>query len=322
MKPAGSRPAPAHRRDAPGSAHIAAAPRFALARRVTDDLARLYSDLASAARRVRRGHDRDAAHDLRVASRRMASALDVWAGLLPGRRAERVQKQLRKLRRAAGSLRDAEVQRDLLARTASGLPHYSRLAVEDLSRRMERRMLARIRPTARAARKKRLGRLERALDRSLRSLERPGGAASARADAIARVTELERIARSALASALRDRQDDALHAARIAVKRWRYGLESLRPLDPLGAIAAARRAPALIETRALQRALGRLHDLAELREAIEKRIEQLLERERRAEAEALQEALPVIERERERPLAELQGLVTTRRSVSRRRAAG
>jgi hypothetical protein len=63
-----------------------------------------------------------------------------------------------------------------------------------------------------------------------------------------------------------------------------------------------------------------LHDLAEVRETIEKRIRQLLARERRAEAEALQEALPLIAREREAPLAEIQGLVTTRRLVSRRRA--
>jgi hypothetical protein len=57
-----------------------------------------------------------------------------------------------------------------------------------------------------------------------------------------------------------------------------------------------------------------------VRETIAKRIHALDERERRAEAEALQEALPWIARQREAPLAEIQGLVTTRSAVSRRRA--
>jgi len=323
MKRTGSRPAPAHRRDdAPGSTPVAAAPRFALAQRVTADLERQQADLVAAARRVRSEDDREAAHHLRVVCRRLASALDVWAGLLGTDRTRRVQKRLRRLRRAAGPLRDTEVQRELLMRIAASLPHYSRLAVEDLARRIEMQMLRRIGRAARAARKARLAKIDRALDRSLRSLEHPAGATVARANAIARVREMEQSARGALASAVRDRQDDALHAARIAVKRWRYGLESLRALDGGGGVATVRRAPALAETRSLQRGLGRLHDLAELREVIEKRIRQLLARERRAEAEALQEALPVVEAERERPLAELQGLLTTRSPVSRRRAAG
>jgi len=321
VKRAGPRPA-ANRRSAPGPGRTAA-PRFALARRVTAELARHQADLKAAARRVRSKDDREAAHDLRVTTRRMASALDVWAGLI-GDRTERIHRRLRRLRRAAGPLRDAEVMRDLLLRIAASLPHYSRLAVEDLARRIERQLLRRSAPAARAARKALVTKIARDLERSLapraHAHVRPIGAVAARADAIARVAQLERTARSTLASAIRDGKDDALHAARIAVKRWRYGVESLRALDRDSRAAAARRAPALVETRALQRALGTLHDLAEVSETIAKRIRTLDQRERRAEAEALQEALPWIARQREAPLAEIQGLVTTRRVVSRRRA--
>jgi CHAD domain-containing protein len=319
VKPAGARPA-AVRRTARKTAPVPAAPRFALARRVTADLARLQANLAAAARRVRGETDREAAHDLRVASRRLASALDVWGAMLGVDRTRRLQRSLRRLRRSAGPLRDAEVTHELLARLAGNLPHYSKLAVEDLARRIERRMLRRTAPAARAARGVLLRKIARELDRSLRTLARPIGAAASRASAIERVDQLERAARGALASAIRDRRDDALHAARIAVKRWRYGLESLRALDPDGSPAAKRRAPGLAETRSLQRGLGHLHDLAGLRMMIERRIQRLLERERRAEAEALQQALPLITREREGPLAEIQGLVTTRKAVTRRRA--
>lgn len=280
----------------------------------------MQAELSAAARRVRAEDDRDAAHDLRVATRRLGSALDVWDGLLESDRAHKLQRRLRRLRRAAGELRDAEVMRELLMRIAANLSHYPRLAVEDLAHRTERRIARQARPTARAARRTRIDEIARGLERALRALARPAGAAASREDAQSRVDALERSARGALATAIRDPQDDALHAARIAVKRWRYGLESLRALDPEGSVAATRRAPALAETRALQRALGRLHDLAEVAEAIEKRIAQLMEKDRRAEAEALQEARSVIARERENPLAELQGLVTTRSVVSRRRA--
>jgi len=287
---------------------------------VASDFAHLRAQLVGAARRVRREHDREAAHDLRVATRRLTSMLDVWGGLLDDRATDRARRRLRSLRRSAGPLRDTEVARELLVRLAGSLPHLPRLAVEDLARRIELRIARHTGPAARDARRARIRRALREVERALEPLALPIGAAAARVHAGAQVEVLERNARSAVGAALRSRDDDdALHAARIAVKRWRYGVERLQLLDRPSGSAAAHHASAIAEARALQRALGLLHDLAGARDLITRRIGRLLERERRAEAEALQEALPNIVREREAPLLELQRLVTTRSGAVRLR---
>ena len=307
------------RRSAPAGPR-GAAPRSSLARHVASDFARLRAQLEGAARRVRREHDREAAHDLRVATRRLASALDVWGGLLDDHATQRARRRLRSLRRSAGLLRDTEVARELLVRLAGSLSHLPRLAVEDLARRVELRIARRAGPAARDSRRARIRRALRDVERALEPLAHPIGTAAARAHADAQVDALERNARSAVGAALRSRDDDdALHAARIAVKRWRYGVERLQILDRPSGPAAARHATAVAEARAIQRGLGLLHDLAGARDLITRRIGRLLERERRAEAEALQEALPTIVREREAPLLELQRLVTTRSGTARLR---
>lgn len=48
-------------------------------------------------------------HQLRVASRRVTAALDLFRDLLPARRAKRLRKLVRKLRRSAGDARDLDV---------------------------------------------------------------------------------------------------------------------------------------------------------------------------------------------------------------------
>jgi CHAD domain-containing protein len=53
--------------------------------------------------------DAEPVHHLRVASRRASAALDVFANLLPGRTNRKARKALKRLRRAAGAARDADV---------------------------------------------------------------------------------------------------------------------------------------------------------------------------------------------------------------------
>jgi CHAD domain-containing protein len=55
------------------------------------------------------GPDPEPVHRLRVATRRAAAALDTFADLLPGKPARRARKTLKRLRRAAGAARDADV---------------------------------------------------------------------------------------------------------------------------------------------------------------------------------------------------------------------
>ncbi len=58
------------------------------------------------------GPDPEPVHRLRVASRRASAALDVFADLLPGRTYRRSRRALKRLRRAAGAARDADVFMD------------------------------------------------------------------------------------------------------------------------------------------------------------------------------------------------------------------
>jgi CHAD domain-containing protein len=53
--------------------------------------------------------DPEAVHRLRVATRRAGAALDVFADLLPDRALRRARKAIRRLRRSAGAVRDADV---------------------------------------------------------------------------------------------------------------------------------------------------------------------------------------------------------------------
>ena len=48
-------------------------------------------------------------HQLRVATRRSVATIQIFRHLLPGRRSRKIQKILRRLRRAAGSARDLDV---------------------------------------------------------------------------------------------------------------------------------------------------------------------------------------------------------------------
>src|SRR5206468_2184078 len=78
-----------------------------------------HRSVRTAARQLRKaGRDREdvgrATHDARVATRRLAAALDVFGGLLDAPSAARVDRALRSLRRRLGPARDADVARDLL----------------------------------------------------------------------------------------------------------------------------------------------------------------------------------------------------------------
>jgi CHAD domain-containing protein len=55
------------------------------------------------------GPDPEPVHRLRVATRRAAAALDAFADLLPGKTYQSARRELRRVRRAAGAARDADV---------------------------------------------------------------------------------------------------------------------------------------------------------------------------------------------------------------------
>src|SRR5439155_18388759 len=60
------------------------------------------------------GPDPEPVHHLRVATRRAGAALDTFGDLLPGKVYKKARKALRRVRRAAGEARDADVFLDVV----------------------------------------------------------------------------------------------------------------------------------------------------------------------------------------------------------------
>jgi CHAD domain-containing protein len=235
------------------------------ASRLLSDLDDRFANLARAARRVRDQADDEAVHDLRVASRRLIAAGDVWRDALRSRSARALRGRLRGLRRRAGAVRDLEVHvarlrelrdalagpaRELAAYALGGLEPEAAVAVERIRRRLRPRSL---RPLA--------ARYERAT-RALR--RRPGDAF---VPAMAARAELERRstqARIALRPALDSGYPELLHAARVAVKKWRYAAEALSSIGLLPSDVEPVRA-----LRKLQQSLGRIQDASTLTARLE-----------------------------------------------------
>lgn len=199
-------------------------------------------------------------HDVRVATRRLQEALEVFAKTLPAREAKRLGRRARRIRKDLAEVRDTDMLLDLVARLEGRASAGRRSSLPVLKRRLEARA----------------GRLRLALRGAAAPASgRPAGLRLAgirkRARLLLRAMrpipphEVERAARAALARrrgelarALRESRGGgavAIHRLRIAVKRYRYTLEIV---EAAGAMSLA---PALREARGLQETLGALHDL-------------------------------------------------------------
>jgi CHAD domain-containing protein len=231
--------------------------------------------LASAALRVRSGRDGQAIHDLRVATRRLSSTLDAWTHAFDPDAARDARRCLRSLRRQLGRAREREVLAEQLAVLLVGEPLAIREAAILELQRLERRVDGDRERARRAVRPARVERLRLRLERCLATLapESDDLLSAARAR-----TELRRAAAMDALARGSDGDDEALHRARIAVKRWRYQVE---------ATAGDGEGTRLTELRALQQCLGDLHDAVVLRDFISVRASRARAKGRVAHAEAL-----------------------------------
>lgn len=91
----------------------------------------------AARRRLASPEDAEALHDLRVALRRLRSALQDWRGVTADTIPGRYVRQLRRLSRATGECRDLEVRLALCDRFGPGLPEGSEAGVRWLRTRLE-----------------------------------------------------------------------------------------------------------------------------------------------------------------------------------------
>ena len=195
-------------------------------------------------------HDLEAVHDFRVAARRLSEMLWLWKPVLRAADADRFRRRLRRQRRALGPLREIEVHLDLLKHLGASSP-----AASPLSADLERRHRRQRRTAARGA-----GRL--AIEGREARLGEAGGPADeeqTRAEIEARHERLRTRVRRAFERARAQGDDTRLHEARIALKRWRYAIESL---EEAGVPDAGR--AGVDELAAVQETLGAVQDLSTL----------------------------------------------------------
>ncbi|HTO92159.1 MAG TPA: CHAD domain-containing protein [Candidatus Sulfotelmatobacter sp.] len=289
-------------------AHLAAA-----------DLGARLSVLSAAARRVRRSQDSEAVHDLRVASRRLTAAIDLWRPLLEPKGARRARRRARRLRRDLATLRDLEVSDALLAERMIGATPAVRAALEPLLRDGEQRLERERADAAHVASRRRVRRVRDALERALGRAPSPAAPLDPRELADDHVRATRERATLALETAWMSGEDRALHAARIRVKRWRYAIECRAALIPAHERAEPPAEPTpspndpqvVKRLRQLQDLLGRIQDLAVLRERLESAARRAALHARPAEAAALQSVVVKLAPTRALAAAEAQRLSTT-----------
>ena len=195
--------------------------------------------------KVRTSPDVDAVHDLRVAIRRCRSLAAVMEELDPHPAWPEMRKLGRKLFRQLGELRDTQVLEEWVTRLSkSDDPVRVKILALFAAREKDLREAA-----LRAAEKfdeKSWRRLERTLKQRSRFVPLDGPAAACLA-----LERLE-VARELHLHALRTEKPETWHALRIAVKRFRYTVESLLP-SHYSAWGA--------DLKSIQDSLGEIHDL-------------------------------------------------------------
>ena len=211
---------------------------------------------------VRQNEDIEYLHRMRVASRRLRSLLPLFIDCLPPRQSARWRKQLRRVTRALGQARDADVQIACLQEALDACrDDRQRPGLERLLLRFKQQRQAMQAPLMntleRLTARRHISRMEMALRYLLATGQIYTTPDSARHTYQRSRNAILRRLQTVLATAatIGGPQSGAqLHATRITIKRLRYTLQAFAPLYPdtlNDAIRAARR---------LQDVLGNLHD--------------------------------------------------------------
>ena len=234
------------------------------AARLAEQGRRLTRSLEKAAGRVRKRSDPEAIHDARVLTRRLDAALDLGRAVIPGARRRRARRALRGLRRRIGRAREAQVNTTLLERfLAESIGADPVAAALVLDRMRSRREKLEQRACAADSRSRAVRALRR-VERAWASVATIGADPAWLEAAGVRLGRRAQSAQASLEEALERRDEDSLHRARIAIKRWRYSSEAMAIVSP------ETETPAGAWFRSIQESLGQIHDLAVLRAALER----------------------------------------------------
>lgn len=226
----------------------------------------------------------EAVHDLRVSSRRLRAFVDVFESRLDTTTYADAKKALRRITRAAGELRDLDVQAGLFEdRLARSVSDVERAALEVLLDGIWEQRQDVERRTRRKLRKVDPRRLQDAMGAALDGLVGRLPATEAATTGLAREL-LETYVSAAEADApAPDAPEDpgAIHAFRVRIKRLRYALELFEPVlgDAYGEIYSG--------VEGLQTRLGKHHDLVVLTDLVHARRSELESRGRRTLASGL-----------------------------------
>jgi len=109
--------------------------------------------------------DVERVHDMRVATRRLRAALELFEACFPPKRWRKGLKRVRALADALGERRDVDVELELLEGLTGGLASGDRRAFEDLVRELRARQLDANERLAAFVTRKRLRKLKRRLRR-------------------------------------------------------------------------------------------------------------------------------------------------------------
>ena len=226
--------------------------------RASDD-SRLQRQLARRCRqalnqrsRVARRGDPRGVHDLRVATRRLQELLVFLQPALSPRPGKRLIRRARRIRRALGQIRNVDVMRDLVERYARRLSKDRRRSLKPLIERLAQQARA-LRQANGDGRGLKVPSLRKRIVAVRARLRRPEGFSTVRRGREILVSRIESL-KDRLPAA-RSGRPEAMHALRIAIKRYRYSMEILQ----LAGIRQTR--PCLLAARILQTELGKLHDL-------------------------------------------------------------
>jgi CHAD domain-containing protein len=179
-------------------------------------------------KRCQKHYSEEAVHDLRVATRRLISVLDIVLGLRVDAGLRQARRRLKRHLEMCSPLRDVQVQLSTVAKLSPAFPELQGVA-EALAKR-ERKLVRRVNKEVKAVK---TGKLRKVLATTVAEvnalLATPAMQREKRASAIGAVdnafqTVVER------RHAIDPNDMTTIHRTRVAFKKFRYMVEALRPL--------------------------------------------------------------------------------------------
>lgn len=233
------------------------------------------TELVKHERGTRAGEDIEALHDMRVASRRLREALEIFQVCFPPKIYGRLYERVRRITRALGRARDADVAAEYFAKLLAASPNViEQVAMQEILRRLAKQQTRRRTAMQHELDKVRPADLVARFEKAFEHLERtpPSRQRGSRtALLLARRLFAQRLREVFACHRLIQGETDieGLHNLRIAVKKLRYAMETL---DFAGGEQVKEN---LKFFKKLQTVLGDLHDRDVFGATIQRRIDKL-----------------------------------------------